>query len=242
MLSKKMLCCVPVVLLLLNEGLPSVARGAEPEPPPASMRSPRPENPEPLEDLHPGVHRRFGERHRRPSYENLPDEAKLDLEEFMEEYFPEQFEDLMRLQERVPEAFSRKVNRLLPQMLRLMRLERDDPRAFPLRVQEVRISTRILALARRIADDPDEDPDADVVNRLRQLLEQRFDLRQKIHRNEAKRLERRLAKARERLDRTAADKKQIIARELEEMLARRHEPRRPRPPRDRPVPPGEPGP
>ena len=226
MLSKKMLCCVPVVLLLLNEGLPSVARGAEPEPPPASMRSPRPENPEPLEDLHPGVHRRFGERHRRPSYENLPDEAKLDLEEFMEEYFPEQFEDLMRLQERVPEAFSRKVNRLLP----------------PLRVQEVRISTRILALARRIADDPDEDPDADVVNRLRQLLEQRFDLRQKIHRNEAKRLERRLAKARERLDRTAADKKQIIARELEEMLARRHEPRRPRPPRDRPVPPGEPGP
>ena len=185
---------------------------------------------------------RFGERHRRPSYENLPENVKLDVETFMEEHFPEQFEDLMRLHEQAPEAFSRKVNRLLPKMLRLMRFEHEDPRTFPSRVVEVRITTRIMALARRIAVDQDAEGDADLPNRLRQLLERRFDLRQKIHRNEVKRLERRLARARERLDRSAADKEEIITRELEEMLARQHEPRRPRPPRERPAPPGERGP
>ena len=234
--------CVPAVLLALSVGLPSVTRGAEPEPPPPGMHGPRAEDPEPFEDLRPVGHGRFGKRHRRPSYENLPENVKLDVETFMEEHFPEQFEDLMRLHEQAPEAFSRKVNRLLPKMLRLMRFEHEDPRTFPSRVEEVRITTRIMALARRIAVDQDAAGDADLPDRLRQLLERRFDLRQKIHRNEVKRLERRLARARERLDRSAADKEEIITRELEEMLARQHEPQRPRPPRERPAPPGERGP
>ena len=242
MFCRKTTCCVPVVLLALSVGLPSVTRGVGPEPPPPGMHGPRAEDPGAFEDLRPEGRGRFGERHRRPSYENLPENVKLDVETFMEEHFPEQFEDLMGLYERAPEAFSRKVNRLLPKMLRLMRLEHEDPRTFPLRVDEVRITTRIMALARRIAVDQDAEGDADLPDRLRQLLERRFDLRQKIHRNEVKRLERRLARAQERLDRSAADKEEIITRELEEMLARQHEPRRPRPPRERSAPPGERGP
>ncbi len=179
---------------------------------------PGPEEPGRFEGQRPRERRLFGQRHPRPTYESMPEEVRLQLEDFMRKHFPELFEELQRLDPEAPEVFLRKVNRLLPQMLQLMRLEHEDPETFRLRIEEVRISTQIRALARPIRRGRNADRKEALVAELRQFLERRFDLRLEMHRIEVERLEHRLAEAREHIDRLAADKDQIIAEELEDTL------------------------
>ncbi|MFH0983862.1 MAG: hypothetical protein V2A79_20300 [Planctomycetota bacterium] len=219
-----------------------------PEPPVPSgppgaplMPGPGPESAGPMEGRRPPERRLFGQHQPRPTYESLPEEEKLRLEDFMRRHFPERFEELGRQDEETPEAFIRQVDRLLPQMLRLMRLEQESPETFPLVVEEFRISMEIRALASHVSRERGGKRDENRVRELRRLLMRRFDLRQQIHRIEVRRLEDRLAQARERLDRHAAEKEELINRELEETLAPpRAGPKKDRPPQERPAePPGE---
>jgi hypothetical protein len=183
-----------------------------------AVRGPQPDESELLEGRRRSGRRGFGKRHRRPTYERLPEELRDQVDDFIEQYFPEQFQKLYGLDEESQDAFDRRVNRMLPRMMRLMRLEQDDPDTFHLRVQELRISMKIRALARRIADGRGDDGAEELKVKLRKHLEKRFDLRHKIHRIEVQRLERRLATARDRLDRRKAEKEEIIDEELQEIL------------------------
>ncbi len=264
MLRRTTFCWTTGLVCVLGLGLPSSTYGDDPKPPPREpppptiddertpgpeegpgsmpppeLREPLPEAGERFEGQRPPERRLFGRQHARPTYESLPEEEQFRLDEFIQKYFPELFEELTRLDKEKPAVFSATVNRVLPEMLRLMRVEHEDPETFPLQVEEVRISTRIRALARRISRDREQDRGENRVPELRQLLEHRFDLRQQIHRIEVERLARRLTEARERLDRTAADKEEIIAHELEEILAPPHPGKESPPPPRKPAPPRE---
>ncbi|MCK4659497.1 MAG: hypothetical protein KAV82_08245 [Phycisphaerae bacterium] len=191
----------------------------DPSMPPPILGRPDPQGPPRFGPPSRRDHRMFGKHHLRPSYKNLPEDLKLRFEEFLQKHFPDEFKELCRLDEVAPEKFLRKVDRMLPQMLRLMRMEHEDPETFSLRVEEVRICSQIRALARHIRRDRHEERDETLVAELRRLLERRFDARQEMHGIEIARLERRLADARQQLNKLAADKDKIVADELEETLA-----------------------
>lgn len=219
MLSRKTFCRGLGLLFVLGmSSPPAVADDAEREPPPPDVRAPHPDEPDSFDGPRPFGPGAFGRHHRRPLYEHLPEDVQLEILDFAEEHFPELYAEMIDLRYDAPRVFARKMNRLLPQIMELMRLEQDDPKVFPHRVKEVRITTRILVLMRRIRGYGDGDRDEELVARLRRLLEKRFDLRQKIHRIEVERLERRLAEAKARLDQAATDKDEIVARELEDVL------------------------
>jgi hypothetical protein len=188
--------------------------------PPPAMRVPglergeRPAQPR-------GRRRLFGHDQPRPTYENLSEEQRLLLESFLARYFPELFEELKRLDFESPQQFERLVNRMLPQMLHLMRMERDDPEMFPFRKEEVRLSAKIRSLSRRVERGQRRGRDVEkMVAGLRGLLEQRFDARLQGQRLEVDRLAARLADARAHLDHAGQDKEEIIDRELEQLLER----------------------
>ena len=214
----------------------------DPEPGPAllppgpGLRGPRGDEPGRFGDGDAPEGRLFGKRAPRPTYESLPEDVQLRLKDFLRKYFPEHFEELRRLDETAPEAALRRMNRVLPQMLGLMRNEQEDPETFPNRVKDVQLTAQIRALVRQMPRKGDPARVQDTRRELRVLLVQRFDLRQQIHRTEVNRLQQRLAEATERLDRAEKEKEKIIDRELEESLAP------PRPEGERPLPPAPPDP
>lgn len=217
----RFLSCM-VLGVVLGAAWPAQSHGADDPPSPDDpmiMEGPQADDLEPIEEPERQGRRGFGKRHGRPTYERLPEALRAQFDAFIEKYFPEQFEELYRLDEESQDAFHRKVNRMLPPMLRLMRLEEDDPETFTLRVKEVRVSMQIRALARRVPGGNEPARDQALTDRLREHLEQRFELRQKIHRIEIQRLERRLAEAKERIDRQEAEKAQVIDEQLKDILA-----------------------
>jgi len=210
----------PVVALLVC--FPPASRAADPEPAPPGATGPRTESPGRFEDRPPSGPRERGRRHRRPLFEHLSQDVRLEVLDFLEEHVAELHQELVDLQYEDPNGFIRKMNRLLPQVLQLMRLEQDDPKVFPHRVKEVRISMQIRTLARRVRARGAQEHDEKQVGQLRKMLAKRFDLRQKIHRIEVQRLERRLAEAKKRLDQAETDKEPTVAQELEDMLITPH--------------------
>lgn len=202
------------------------ASAAEPEPGPAGNVGPRPKRSMDPADTGPPGRGEFGRRHRRPLYEHLREDVRLEVLDFIEEHFADMSAELIDLRYENSDEFVRKMNRFLPQMLQLMRLEQEDPKMFGLRVQEVGVSLKIRAQARRLRVRGSREYDEKQVAPLRKLLVKRFELQQRIHRIEVQRLERRLAEAKERLDQAEVDKESVVAQELEEMLmAPRRQPR-----------------
>ena len=176
-------------------------------------------------------HRPRGWRHGHQSYDSLSVEARADLWEFMGEHFPDLAQELADLEQNATEAFAWKMRRMLPRMLELIRLQDDDPEAFPLRVKELGASKRIRTLARQLARVPAADRDPSKLKNLRKLVAQRFDIRQQLHRLELKRLEHRLVNARQRLEQAKTDKAKRVDEELENILSGTGDcSHRPRPP------------
>ena len=164
-------------------------------------------------------HRPEGWRRGRETYESLSDEDRTGLWQFMGEYFPELAEELDDLEQTYPEAFRRKMRRVLPHMLELKGLQDEDPDMFALRVDELRVSRQIRSVARLLCRVPTADRDPDKMKELRELVATRFDLRQKLHRLELRRLERRLVDARKRLEQARQDKAKKVDVELQEILS-----------------------
>ena len=181
----------------------------------------------------PGFGRRlFGRQRPRMDYDSLSDEEKERLERFMEQHFPERYEELSQLSETDPQQFFNIMNQMLPQMMRLMRMEKEDPPIFPLRVEEVKASWKIRILMRRLRQSSDPERREALRSEVRKTLEARFDLQQQLHGAEIARLESRLAEAKSALERRQADKDEIIAREFEDVTSGKLPPEGPP---DRPV-------
>jgi hypothetical protein len=173
----------------------------------------------------PGFGRRpFGRQRPRLDYDRMSEEEKDELEAFLKKHFPERFEELSRLDETAPRIFNRAINQMLPQLLRLMHMEEDDPEEFPIRLEEVKLSFEVRGAMRRLrlASGPEER--ARLLPEVRGMLARKFDLRQRMHRAEIQKLEGRLAEAKAGLERREADKEKIIDRELEDVSSGRMPP------------------
>lgn len=165
--------------------------------------------------------RPFGRERQRMDYDSLSDEERERFERFMETHFPERFVELTELSRTSPGLFDRIMDQTLPQMTRLMRMEKDDPQHFPLRVEEVKTSWQLRMMIRRLRETPDAEGRDRLRAEVRPVLERRFDVQQQLHAMEITKLERRLAETKAALDRRRADKDEIIARELEDVASGR---------------------
>ena len=155
-----------------------------------------------------------------PFFDRLPEEERQRVRDFLGEHFPEAAAEYYRQLEQNPRVAERKVHRLMPEMLRLMRsLEQDPLELFNLRVEEFRTELSIRKIIRLYRHD--EPRREELRQGLRDHLEHAFDVRQSIGRMEIERLERGIARLRQRLERDAEDREQIIERDLERRLAPR---------------------
>ncbi|UCG16875.1 MAG: hypothetical protein JSV19_02335 [Phycisphaerales bacterium] len=203
---------------------PSAEQSADDDRGPADVRDPDQPTP-PRDRSRPGRGRAGGRGERRLGRaehfsDQLGEEERQRVLDFLDGHFPEAAREYYLQLEQNPRLAERKVHRLMPEMLRLMRSYDQDPlELFNLRVEEFKNELgmrKIMRLYRR--DGPRRE---ELRRELRGHLEHAFDVRQSIGRMEIERLERGIARLRERLERDAKDREQIIERDLERRLAPR---------------------
>ncbi len=163
--------------------------------------------------------------------DRLPAEERERLREFIAQYLPETARELQRLLETRPNLARRKLRRLLPELIALMRCRDEQPEPlFTLRLEAFRtkLTMQRIGQAFRRAD---KDQRERLREDLRFQVEKAFQIRQDIGRLEIERLEQGLRNLHDRVDHEAGRRDAIIARELRRRLAPGSPPSEPR---DRP--------
>lgn len=160
-----------------------------------------------------------GERPRGPRYmggagetsedrDFLTAEERERLRDFAKEHFPELAERLKT--GRVPQ-------RVAWPLLRLMRMQKSDPELAAKLIEEHRIEMKLMEYRRGYKEAPPGTARENLRKSMRELLEQRFDVRQARLELEIRDLQKRIERARERLARQQANKAQIVDGELEHL-------------------------
>lgn len=154
----------------------------------------------------------------------------------LEEVNPALHERLTRLREERPEAFRAMIERQMPRLAALARDRDEDPQGWPDRARLFALERQAGAEARRAATLEGADQDA-ARARLREMLEQMFELRLKVAQSDMRRLERRVEALQQEIDDKAGARDAMIDQRLEQMIRRAAENRdQPRGPEGRPGP------
>lgn len=170
-----------------------------------------------------------GDRPRGESGPLQPDEVDEFLA-FTAKHFPQLHERLIHAREQDGPAFRQMLRQMGPPMTQLMRLWREDPDEAErvIGMQKIEMSLREQRRRLHLRNSPSQR--AEIETELRELLQQRFELRQARLRNEIEELRRRLDEQKQRLAEQDRDKERIIDEEFGRLMDTTREPvRGPRP-------------
>jgi len=156
---------------------------------------------------------RLEHRDRAPDF--LTPQEREELMAFTQEHFPRIYE-LLRDSPRAHQH--RLLKRVGWPMLRLLRLHRHDPELAEKLIAEHKIEMELAQLKRDYLEFPSEAARENIKQKMRELLEQRFDLRQQRLELEIRALEKRLEEARQRLARQEGDRQRLVDTEVERII------------------------
>jgi hypothetical protein len=153
-----------------------------------------------------------------PLFDWPPEMDRARVREFLEEYFPEQAEDLYMLERFNPRLFRQRMREIAPRIMRLMReLERDEELGL-LGIEQERLELKIHRAVRSYFETSDEGKREEIRARIEGLIGEQFDVRQQRDERSARKLERRLERFKRRVAQRAERREELITRELEMRL------------------------
>ena len=171
-------------------------------------RGERPDQPGAEEDRPRGLRYMGGAGEGGEDRDVLTADERERLKEFAKQNFPELAERL-------------KTGRIPPRvawpLLRLMRMKDNDPELADKLIKEHQIEMKLMDARREYRDAPSETAKESVRKKIRQYLEQRFDVRQARLELEIRDLQKRIERAKDRLAKQQRNKTQLVDSELEHM-------------------------
>lgn len=176
--------------------------------------------------------RRFGGRGRQPNLWKRLSVAEQDaVEAFIEEHFPDLFDELAELDRRRPKMFEQRMRGVAPQMLELMELAQRDPERAELAIRERTLDMKLRLLMRRNRQAEQDANREELQTRLRAIIGELFDCRLERREMEIRDIEDRLSVLNARLLKDRVNRAELIDEFVEDHL--KFGPRRRRPPDDR---------
>jgi hypothetical protein len=151
-------------------------------------------------------------------WRRMTEEERTGLREFIAEEYPEMYDRLLEAQADDPEGFEPGIGRILPEMIRMKELRDRDPELFQVRKTEQQVEFELRRLARRYRFASTDEDRAVLAEKIRPLVEQQFDIRQRRMEEEVSRLEKRLEQLRQRIARQAAARDAEIQKMYERIL------------------------
>lgn len=163
-------------------------------------------------------------RRRRPV--ELTDEQIQERLEILQEIHPELAERMENLRDENPERVSRALNEQAFWLGRFVELKRTDPVLYELTVENVKLDRASRDLARRYrrAHEAGDDNQVRAIRgEMAAVLEQHFDVRQKMRQHELQVIEQRLQTMRKSLAERLESRDQLIAQRLEQLTGESRE-------------------
>ena len=213
-----------------------------PPPPDASRRGRRPRR---LDDQQrPGAERAWGRRGQGPGGPMRPGqgppgmmgrrgpgmlsaEEREQARQVLKDINPELAERLDQWQERSPERVHAILAQYWPRLVKLIRDRKADPEHYELGVKDMRIGTQCEKLRRQFHEARNagnRDRLEDLHRTIAELVEEHFEVRQRMRELELERLERRLAEARKQLEKRAETRQKLIKQRISDLTGQQREP------------------
>ena len=194
----------PILLTVFALSPVTLAMAQEPPPPPdygpmeprprGGMRRGGPDRP--LPPPPPGP--------RGPAWKEMSEEDRKAVTNFMQEHFPRMVVELDRLKESAPKRYERRMDRVAPEMHRLMDAMQNDPHRAMLMIRERQIGLQLQQLADSYRAAKDDEAKAAIRKSVRELASQEFDNRLERRNMEVRQLETKLAELKGRRVRTSS--------------------------------------
>lgn len=191
--------------------------GVQDEPPP-----PRPDRPPMRRIDGPDRARRLPPPDRRgpkpPTWKEMPEAERKDVLRFMEEHFPRMVVELDKVKEDAPQRYERRMERIAPEMHRLMEVRERDPARAMVLIRERQVSLRLQDLARDYRSAEDSDEKSRIRKSIRELAAEEFDNRVERRDLEVRELENRLAELKSRLEEMKSVRDEMLDRRTKELI------------------------
>jgi len=147
----------------------------------------------------------------------LTAEEKKELLVFAQKHFPTLYEQLRQESSADIHPYGR-MRRLIWPLVKMMRLAKYDPEFAEIVINEHKVEMELAKLRQEYQEFPFASVRERIKDQIRQLLEKRFDLRQRRLEQEIRGLQQRLERAREQLLRQQQDKPQQIDAQMDEFV------------------------
>jgi hypothetical protein len=154
----------------------------------------------------------------RPFLENLSEQERAELLQFIRENFPEGARELEALADYDPQTFQRRLGRMFPRLRQLMMELRNDPEAGRIGLEIERREMQIRERVRQYAESTDPNRRNELRAQTRALLEEQFELRRQRMAHEIAKLEQRLQQLRERVQNVQQHREKVIDARLGNLL------------------------
>lgn len=148
----------------------------------------------------------------------MPEEERDATLKFIEDHFPEVYEELSLIQETQPERFDGRMGRLVLDMRSLMRTMENEPALAALLIKERRLNAKIRVIAGRVRKAEDDSEGKKLQDELAKLVEEWYDVRLEHRAMEIRDTEERIAILRGHLKRSQDNREAYIQREVERRL------------------------
>jgi len=155
----------------------------------------------------------------------LNDELRERVLNMIREKHPEAFRDLQRLREQDPQAFDRKIAEAAPRFLDAVKAQIEDPAAAESRKRMFEIGREVEETLRAIEGAEDAGAREDLVRRLRELINEQFELRIGFQQRRLEGLERQIGQVRREIEEFQAQRDQLVDQRLVELIERGPAPR-----------------
>jgi hypothetical protein len=153
-----------------------------------------------------------------PTWKDMPEAERKDVLRFMEEHFPRMVVELDRVKEDAPQRYDRRMERIAPEMHRLMHVRERDPARAMVLIRERQVSLRLQDLARDYRAAEDSDEKAKIRKNIRELAAEEFDNRVERRDLEVRELENRLAELKSRLEEMKSVRDEMLDRRTKELI------------------------
>ncbi|HAI13113.1 MAG TPA: hypothetical protein DCM28_15505 [Phycisphaerales bacterium] len=147
----------------------------------------------------------------------LTAEQKENVYAILKEVNPAVYRSIQTWKETEPERFDRALRRVFGMMQNLVHLREHDPQMYELRVSDFRYNTHIRSLAREYRQSPDEA----LQSRLRQVLAELFEVRQKIRHLELERMKQKITELETQFKQRTENREALIDNDFKRMVEKR---------------------
>ena len=152
-------------------------------------------------------------------------------------------ERVEKMAEEKPEEAAKRLSRF-PRLRELMAMRKDRPAEFELHATQSRLMREVFPLVREIREVQEQEDEAKITElkgKLRERIEQLFEVRLKLKEFEIKRIRKHLERAEQELAKIKADSDTLIDEKMNELMSKGSRPRGPREDGERPERPKKPG-